>query len=607
MKNKTHEKIVILDCGSQFTHLISKKVRDLGVYSEIVMPDTRASSLVGTCKGIIISGGPSSVFSDDSPKVDPNIFDLDIPILGICYGHQLIAHMLGGEVAKGEKGEYGKSTLECDTNCSLFEDVPQKSVVWMSHFDEVKEVPEGFSVAAAAEGSDIAAMANEERKIFSMQFHPEVTHTEYGETILSHFLFDVCSVKKTWSLEQYLEEIEDETRKKVGDRSVFVLLSGGVDSLVVFTLLNKILSKDRVFGLHVDTGFMRKDESKEIADAMDTLGYKNIKIVDASQEFFDNVKGVFDPEEKRKIIGRTFIDVFNREVEKLYLDSHEWMLGQGTIYPDTIESGRTKHADTIKTHHNRVAEIEKLILEGRVVEPLEKLYKDDVRKVGEVLGLPEKLVWRRPFPGPGLAIMALCTDHAYDDSSFTLSKEDNEVIDECISDTDLSYFPLPLKSVGVQGDERTYAHPLVLQGDSDYETLERVATEVPNALKSINRVVWLLHPKKIEAFDIKEATLTKERIAVLQEAHAVANKHLEEAGLSKKIKEMPVVMIPLSLNGGESIVLRPLTTENFMTIRFFRIPGGLLKEMTDDLLNVPGVDAVFYDVTNKPPGTVQWE
>lgn len=603
----TKEKITILDCGSQFTHLIAKKVRDLGVYAEILPPETRASSLFGRSRGIIISGGPSSVYAHKAPTVDPNIFEIDVPVLGICYGHQLISHLLKGKVKKGERGEYGKSILTLNEPSRLFKGVKQESTVWMSHFDSVVRPPWGFVQTASSTQCDIAALENKKKHIYSVQFHPEVTHSEYGEQVISNFLFDICSVQKTWSLDQYFDKVREDTLEKVGDKNVFVLLSGGVDSLVAFVLLNEILGKDRVFGLHVNTGFMRLNESDEIKKAVQDLGYTNIQVVDASQKFFSELKKSVEPEEKRKIAGRVFVEVFNESVEKLYLDSHNWLLGQGTIYPDTIESGRTKHSETIKTHHNRVAEIEKLIAEGRVVEPLEKLYKDDVRKLGERLGIPKELVWRHPFPGPGLAIMTLCSDEELAGNAVELAPKEVQIIEDILMETSFDYAVAPLKSVGVQGDERTYAHPLILMGEGDYTQLDEIATKIPNSLKKINRIIWAISPEKIQQFHIKKSYMTPQRIAVLQKAHDVANEILRKHDLYNDVWEMPVVLIPLSIKGGESIVLRPLTSENVMTVSFYRMNRNVLAEMAEEIKKIPGVDAVFYDITNKPPATVQWE
>lgn len=604
---KTDEKIAIIDCGSQFTHLISKKIRDMGVYSEIFQPDVRASELHGKFKGIVISGGPSSVYAKDAPRVDENMFELGVPVLGICYGHQLMAHMLGGEVTKGEKGEYGKSMLEITGESELFADVPEKSTVWMSHFDTVTAISDDFELVAHSTASHFSSVKHKEKPFYSVQFHPEVTHSEYGTQIVDNFLFKICQVEKTWSLDAYFDYISEETTQKVGDKNVFVLLSGGVDSMVLFVLLNKILGKSRVQGLHVDTGFMRKDESMDLKQAMTELGYDNVKVVDASERFFKALDGVVEPEEKRKIIGREFVNVFNDASEALYLDSHMWLLGQGTIYPDTIESGKTKHADTIKTHHNRVAEIEKMIAEGRVIEPLEKLYKDDVRKLGEKLGMPHEFVWRHPFPGPGLAIMTLCSDGSMDDLTVDLTDDEHKIIDEIIGEHELRYFTLPLKSVGVQGDERTYAQPLVLSGDASYDELERIATDIPNSLRKINRVIWNISGYGIGDFELREAYLTRKRADLLREAHEVANTVLRAHDLYDTVWEMPVVLMPVSFHDGESIVLRPLVSENVMTVNFFHMPEDVLKEMVDGIMEIDGIDAVFLDITNKPPATVQWE
>jgi GMP synthase (glutamine-hydrolysing) len=488
--------IVILDCGGQYAHLIGSRIRRLGAFSEIRIAETPAASLKGAA-GIIVSGGPQSVYEKESPKADPKIFDLGIPVLGICYGHQWLAHALGGEVKPGTKKEYGHAEIEVkDQSSALFSGLPKSFGVWMSHGDEVVKLPEGFSVSASSSTCKIAAMADPKRKIFGVQFHLEVAHTEHGTEMLKRFV-DLCH-PEPWSMESYAKHIGAQLKKDVGDKKVFMLVSGGVDSSVAFTLLNEVLGKDRVQGLLVDTGLMRKDEVKNLRVAFDRLGITNLHIEDASAEFFANLRGVYDPEQKRRIIGQTFLDVQKRVSERMNLRVEDgWMLGQGTIYPDTIETKGTKHADHIKTHHNRVEAIAKMIEAGLVVEPLKDLYKDEVRKLGEELGLPHEFVWRHPFPGPGLGVRILCAEQARGaegrggQSGFGIRISASAV--------------LPVRSVGVQGDGRTYRHAVVLicerAGADARRNSRTMATMIPNTVPAFNRVLFCSsHSRRLRPF-----------------------------------------------------------------------------------------------------------
>ena len=409
MEAPIHPKsIVILDFGGQYAHLIARRVRECGAFSEIRPPSTVAEKLKGAA-GIILSGGPQSVYDDGSPLVDPDILKLGIPVLGICYGHHLLAHTLGGEVTSGKTKEYGRTSITIKTKTNLFAGLPDCFTVWMSHGDEVTRLPSGFVAAASSSDCVNAAMANDARKFFSIQFHAEVAHTEHGLKILKNFVA-LCP-HEPWSVESYAQRIGTEVKETVGDRRVFMLVSGGVDSTVAFTVLNEVLGSHRVQGLLVDTGLMRKNEVRRIKDAFDLLGFENFETVDASEEFFSNLAGVYDPEKKRRIIGDTFLNVQKRISTEMGLKIEDgWMLGQGTIYPDTIETGGTQHADTIKTHHNRVEAVQTMIEMGLVIEPLKDLYKDEVRRLGEEIGLPHDLVWRHPFPGPGLGVRILCAE-----------------------------------------------------------------------------------------------------------------------------------------------------------------------------------------------------
>ncbi|NJP04044.1 glutamine-hydrolyzing GMP synthase, partial [Candidatus Gracilibacteria bacterium] len=451
-----HHKLLILDFGGQYAHLIASRIRRLGVLTEIVHPDD--ADVVSRCsednvKGIILSGGPQSVFADDSPKTDPKLFELGKPILGICYGHQYLAHALGGKVAPGTTGEFGRSEFTHDGKCPLFKNVPETSAVWMNHVDAVEEFSKGFSLCGSTPHCETSAAFDESRNFYSVQFHLEVTHTEFGATIFNNFL-DICGCVRDWDMERFLKEQEEKLKQKVGDKNVFLFVSGGVDSTVSFAFLTKVLGAERVRGLFVDTGLLRQNEVEQVEKSIKAIG-ADLTTLHSADTFLGNLAGVTEPEQKREIIGHTFLDVQNEFFSQN--DLHDgWLLAQGTIYPDTIESGGTKNADKIKTHHNRAPEVQKLIDAGLVIEPIAELYKDEVRQLGELLGLPHDLVWRHPFPGPGLGVRILCSD-----------TEINEPVVEKVDPFTLQtkkkpFVVLPIKSVGVQGDFRTYKHPAVL-------------------------------------------------------------------------------------------------------------------------------------------------
>src|SRR3989344_2025881 len=596
------QSIVILDFGGQYAHLIGNRVRRLGAFSEIHDPETPASELKYAA-GIILSGGPQSVYDPKSPKADPKIFDLGIPILGICYGHQWMAQALGGEVSAGEIKEYGYSEIHATEDADgLLKGLKTDFTVWMSHGDEVTRLPKGFKTAATSDVCAVAAMADPERGFFGLQFHPEVTHTEHGTEILQRFI-DFCSSAK-WELENVLENLEREIRGETKGRNVFILVSGGVDSTVAFTLLNKILGVERVYGLLIDHGLMRKGEIHEIADSFAEHGFTNLHIEDASAMFLERLKNVTDPEEKRKIIGNTFIEVQSEVAKRLELDGPNWMLGQGTIYPDTIETGGTKHADQIKTHHNRVDAIQAMIEEGKVIEPLKELYKDEVRAVGEQLGLPHHLVWRHPFPGPGLGVRILCAEKAS-----PLPKKEEEGI--AVASHIFVFKVLPIRSVGVQGDNRTYRHPLAIflqKPFSDLRSIHGLATAIPNTHPQINRVLICVSHQKVPEFTFTKTTITRDLADTLREADHLVQREMREEGLEEKIWQFPVVLIPVGMKeGGRSIVLRPVESQEAMTANAFHLSEKFLVRVTKKLLEIEGIDMVFYDVTNKPPATIEWE
>jgi GMP synthase (glutamine-hydrolysing) len=572
--------IVVLDAGGQYCHLIARKVRDLGVYAEVRPSETPAAA-IAFAKGIIISGGPSSVYDPGSPTVDAGIFAHGQAVLGICYGQQLMAHLLGGQVRKGEKGEYGLATLELDeTTDPLFAGLGGRQQIWMSHRDVVGVLPEGFSAPGRTETCAMAAIAAPQRKLYGLQFHPEVVHTARGKEYLANFLFRVCGCRKDWNPRHRVSMLEREIRECVGDRNVFFFVSGGVDSSVAFTLATRALGHDRVRGVYVDTGLMREGET-EFVGRMAGLAVEH-----AEERFLGALAGVTDPERKRHIIGEEFVRVQERVIQSRRLMDENWILGQGTIYPDTIESGGTDKASVIKTHHNRVAGIQALIQSGRIVEPLKSFYKDEVREIGRELGLAAELLDRHPFPGPGLAIRCLCSEL----DAPVRATPDGVVI--------------PVHSVGVQGDSRSYAPVLAI------DTLDHArATALINRVSGVNRVIASVETRvPIAEMRVRACSLSPERIARLRRADAIVRRLSHESDYDRRVWQFPVILIPLGTEAApDSIVLRPVDSVDGMTAQSVTMEEDLLRRMCAEVLAVEGIAAVFYDLTHKPPGTIEWE
>lgn len=497
--------ILILDFGSQYNQLIARRIREMGVYSEVLPFNIPLSEIIQKKpKGIILSGGPSSVNSPQAHLIEKNIFQQGIPVLGICYGMQLMTHLLGGKVKKGEKGEYGKSDFEILRSNPLLIDVSRNSVVWMSHFDEVEIPPQGFEISGKS--GVIAAIANQEKNLFAVQFHPEVSHTEEGRKILENFVFRVCKAEKNWKLTNYIEKTIQTIKEKVGTEKVILGLSGGVDSSVAATLIHRAIGNQLVC-IFVDTGLLRKDEGKKVMENYGKHFNMNIKMIDASSRFLEKLKGISDPEEKRKIIGKEFVAVFDEESKKF--DDAKF-LAQGTIYPDVIESQSVKGPSAvIKSHHNVGGLPEEMKLE--LLEPLKELFKDEVRKVGEELGIAPHLVHRHPFPGPGLGIRIL--GEVDEEKVKILQNADDIFIEELYNaglyDKVSQAFVvlLPVKSVGVMGDERTYEYTAVIRSANTtdfmtatwsrlpYEFLDKVSNRIINEVKGINRVAYDISSK----------------------------------------------------------------------------------------------------------------
>ena len=508
------EKILVLDFGGQYNQLIARRVRDLKVYAEI-LPYTAPLEQIkaGDYKGIIFTGGPNSIYEESSPHYSPDILKLGVPILGICYGAQLVAWMKDGKIEHADTPEFGQTEVTVNPSSLLFKDIPARALYWMSHNDYISRAPKNYMISAWSKKCPVAAMEYPKRRIYAVQFHPEVTHTEYGQLILHNFLFRICGCKGDWEMDDFIDRTVGELRAQIGNRGVILGLSGGVDSSVAAALLSRAVGK-QLTCVFVDQGLMRKDEGDMVEKAFRDLFPMNFVRVECQEEFLSHLKGVTDPEEKRNIIGVRFYEVFWKNVRELYSGG---FFAQGTIYPDRIESGKGDAAK-IKTHHNQVKMPEDIHFDG-VIEPLKDLFKDEVRKVGERLGLPHDLVWRQPFPGPGLGV--------------------------------------------------------------------RVVGEV-----------------------------TAERVRILQEADAVLLDEIAKSGYDSQLSQYFAVLPGVRTVGvmgdartySELIAIRAVTTDDFMTADWAKIPYDLLGRISTRIISeVSGVNRVVYDISQKPPATVEWE
>jgi len=498
----TREAILIIDFGSQFTQLITRRIREANVYSEIY-PHTISVDKIKELKpkGIIFSGGPLSVYDEGAPVIDKEILNLKIPVLGICYGMQLICSNFGGKVEPAADREYGKAILRIIDDSDILTGINDASVVWMSHGDYLTEIPSGFKIIGESDHSPICAISNDTKRIYGLQFHPEVAHTEEGKKIIDNFLFEICSCNADWTAENFIGEEIENIKREVGDAKAICALSGGVDSTVAAVLVKKSIGKNLIC-IHIDTGLMRRNESEKVGDLFDEKLKLDHIHVNASQKFLKNLKGVSDPEEKRKIIGNTFIEVFEEEAKKI--ENAEFLV-QGTLYPDVIESVPVKGASaTIKSHHNVGGLPEKMNL--NLIEPFRELFKDEVRKVGRQLNIPEEFIVRHPFPGPGLAVRIL---GEISEEKLEILREADDIFITSIKEEGIYKniwqaftILLPVNSVGVMGDARTYENVLALRAVNsvdgmtadwyafEHDFLADVSNKIINKVKGVNRVVY---------------------------------------------------------------------------------------------------------------------
>ena len=636
----SRSKIVVLDFGSQYAHLIAKRFRMLGYYSEIALPSTDLS-VFENCKGIVFSGGPSSVYDEKVPEFNSEILNLPIPILGLCYGHYIVQLGYNGKVGKAPVGEFGFATLNLNpaVKSPLFEGIEPTQQVWMSHQDGVLEIGDGFEVVGSTKDCPFAATQNLAKKRFSIQCHCEVKDTPCGNQIFQNFA-NYCGMEKNWDQDTVLQVILENIKKEAEGKNVLLFLSGGVDSTITFALLNKALGQERVLGLHIDNGFMRKNESANVADAYHKFGFNNFIVEDASESFLKAIASLTDPQKKRMAVGENFITVRNEVVAKQNLDESQWMLAQGTLYPDIIESGGTKNSNTIKTHHNRVQGIQDLIAKGLIIEPVKDLYKDEVRAIGKKLGLSAELVMRHPFPGPGLSINVLCNDgkeKSQDAEELPLALKELEGIElnmfceNCSANLKRSI--LPVRSVGVQGDFRTYRFPALLdfgpakekewplgavaaeKGIRHFpgkrEKIEECSSTITNVSKYANRTVIKLYQKpglKDDDLKLQEGYCDRRRLDQLREVDNIVLTELHKSGWYDQIFQHLTIDLPYAATPETAtFVLRPVVSEDVMTARFAMLPKEVLGVIVQKIAELPFVDALYFDATNKPPATFGWE
>jgi len=666
--------VAILDAGAQYGKVIDRRVREMCIETEVLPLNTSVDELKEKgVKAVIVSGGPGSVHEKDSPNWDPNIVSSGIPLLGICYGMQLLNRDCGGKVEQAASREDGQFTVNVDTVSALYRGLPDKQQMLLTHFDAVTEVAPCLTVTAKC-GSTIVGIENRERKLYGVQYHPEVDLTEHGKTIFNNFLIEVAGCRPSFTLESRQSACIEEIKALCGTtHKVLSLVSGGVDSAVCTALLHKAIGPERVVAIHIDNGFLRKNESEQVKESLEGIGLK-LKVINAAHTFShgttriptkrgDHVinlsvgplHSVVHPEEKRKIIGDTFMKVSDEAMKDLNLDPDTTLFAQGTLRPDLIESASllaSGKAHMIKTHHNDSQLVRELRKQGKVVEPLRDFHKDEVRQLGRELNLPTELVERHPFPGPGLAIRVLCAEEKYQCNSFSetsnmlgfivdytnalkkphpllariqksMSEHDLEELKEMSLKYKLTATLLPIKTVGVQGDCRTYSYVAALSSDENpnWPYLMKYAKIIPKMCTNVNRVVYVFGGRvKHPINEITSTTLTSNVLKTLRQVDYVANQVLQTSGYVRTITQMPIILIPIHFDIDpvsrtpscqRSVVIRTFITNDFMT-GVAAEPEKDIKEkvvfdMVSKIREVPGISRVMYDLTSKPPGTTEWE